>query len=79
MGTIQHNFQFIQGVLLSITLNTTCFGTLLVPSSGVSVEPFCVQILHCNKVEKNFAFERVAPYEVTCHKTRAIVSTLKRT
>jgi hypothetical protein len=38
MGTIkavQHNFQFIQGVLLSITINTTRFAPILVPSSGV--------------------------------------------
>jgi hypothetical protein len=44
IGTIkavQHNFQFIQRVLLSITLYTTCFGTVLVPSCGVSVEPCC--------------------------------------
>jgi hypothetical protein len=42
---VQHNFQLIQGVLLSITLYATCFGTIILPSSGVSVETFCTGIL----------------------------------
>jgi hypothetical protein len=41
MKAVQHNFQFIQGVLLSITLYTTCFGTILLSSSQVSAERFC--------------------------------------
>jgi hypothetical protein len=48
IGTIkalQHNFQFIQGVLLSITLYTTCFGTLLMPSSGVCYTTFLYRSL----------------------------------
>jgi hypothetical protein len=49
LKAVQHNFQFIQGLLLRITLYTTCFGTILVPASGVSVEPFCTG-RYCNVI-----------------------------